>query len=265
MPSSTWIEQLARFGYAAKGIVYFIIGLLAIPVALGSGSKTADTSGALDTIVAQPFGKFLLALIAFGLMGYVLWRLTQALFDPEHQGKINAKRILQRLGYALSGLSYAGVSLSAVQTVFGEKGDDSSWRRDWAARLLEQPLGQELFWIVGAIAIAVGVSFLYEAYTAKFRKHFKLLNMSKAQIQWATWLGRFGISARGAAFGLIGLLVIQAALQDDPGEVQGLGGSLQALAEEPLGQWILGAIALGFMAYSLYMLIQARYRRIDPP
>ncbi|MBD1932390.1 MULTISPECIES: DUF1206 domain-containing protein, partial [Cyanophyceae] len=110
-----------------------------------------------------------------------------------------------------------------------------------------------------------GVSFLYEAYTAKFRKHFKLLNMSKAQIQWATWLGRFGISARGAAFGLIGLLVIQAALQDDPGEVQGLGGSLQALAEEALGQWILGAIAFGFMAYSLYMLIQARYRRIDPP
>ncbi|MBD1907166.1 DUF1206 domain-containing protein [Funiculus sociatus GB2-A5] len=95
MPSSTWIEQLARFGYAAKGVVYFIIGLLAIPVAFGSDSKTADTSGALDTIVAQPFGKFLLALIAFGLMGYVLWPLTQALFDPEHQGKINAKRIVR--------------------------------------------------------------------------------------------------------------------------------------------------------------------------
>lgn len=264
MAVNPWIERLARFGYAAKGVVYLIVGLLAMPVAFGVGSKTPGTSGALQTIVTQPFGKFLLLVVAVGLISYALWRFTQAFIDPEHQGT-KAKRVVKRLSYAISGLSYAGLALSAVQIIVGSGGNNSSWRQDWTARLLAQPFGQWLVGIVGTLVIGVGLSYVYRAYTAKFRERFKLAEMSNAQVKWATRVGRFGIAARGIAFGVIGLLLIQAAFQSDPDEAQGLGGALQALAEEPLGQWILGVVAVGLVAYAIYMLITARYLRIVTP
>lgn len=264
MAVNPWIARLARFGYAAKGVVYFIVGLLAMPVAFGIDSNTAGTSGALQTIVTQPFGKFLLSVVAVGLISYAIWRFTQAFIDPEHQGT-DANRVVQRLSYAISGLSYAGLALSAVQIIVGSGGNNSSWRQDWTARLLAQPFGQWLVGIVGTLVIGVGLSYVYTAYTAKFREQFKLTEMSKAQVKWVTRFGRFGIAARGIAFGVIGLLLIQAAFQSDPDEAQGLGGALQALAEEPLGQWILGVVAVGFVAYAIHMLVTARYLRIVTP
>ncbi len=256
-----WIEQLARFGYAAKGVIYFIVGLLAMPIAFGVGSETVGTNGALQTIVTQPFGRFLLSVIAVGLIAYAIWRFTQAFIDPEHQGT-DAKRVVKRLGYALSGLSYAGLALTAMQIIVGSEGNNSNWRQDWTAHLLAQPFGQWLVGIVGVILLGVGFSYVYRAYTAKFRERFRLVEMSNAQLKWATRVGRFGIAARGIAFGLIGLLLIQAAVQSDSDEAQGLGGALQTLAQEPSGRWILGVVAVGLVAYAIHMLVLARYRRI---
>jgi hypothetical protein len=261
MAVNPWIERIARFGYAVKGMVYLIVGLLAMPVALGIGSNVAGTSDALQTLVTQPFGKFLLIVVAVGLIGYSIWRFTQAFIDPEHQGT-DAKRVVQRLGYALSGVSYTGLALTAVQIVFGWGGNNSSWRQDWTARLLAQPFGQWLVGIVGAIVLGVGVSYVYRAYTAKFRQRFQLIEMSIAQVKWATSIGRFGIAARGIAFGVIGLLLIQAAVQSDPDEAKGLGGALQTLAQEPVGRWILVVVAVGLIAYAIHMLVLAWYRRI---
>ena len=123
--------------------------------------------------------------------------------------------------------------------------------------MLAQPFGQWLVGIIGALVLGVGVSYVYRAYTAKFRERFQLLQMSIAQIKWATRIGRFGIAARGIAFGVIGLLLIQAAVQSDPDEAKGLGGALQTLAQEPVGRWILGVVV-----YAIHMLVLARYRRI---
>ena len=262
MAVNSWIEQLARFGYAVKGVVYLIVGLLAMPVALGIGSNATGTSDALQIIVKQPFGKFLLAAIASGLVSYAVWRLIQAFIDPEYHST-DAKRVLKRLGYALSGVSYAGLALTAGQIVIGSQSNNSSWRQDWTARLLRQPFGQWLVGIVGAIVFGVGISYAYRGYTAKFRKRLQLTQMSIAQIRWATRIGRFGIAARGIAFGVIGLLLIQAAVQSDPDEAQGLGGALQTLAQEPLGRGILGVVAVGLVAYAIHMLVLAWYRRID--
>lgn len=260
MAVNPWIEQLARFGYAVKGVVYLMVGLLAMPV-LGIGSNAAGTSDPLRIIVTQPFGKILLTVVAVGLVSYAVWRFIQAFIDPEHQGK-DAKRVVQRLIYALSGASYTVLALTAIQIVFGWGSNNSSWRQDWTARLLAQPFGQWLVGIIGALVFGVGVSYMYRAYTAKFRERFQLLQMSITQIKWATRIGRFGIAARGIAFGIIGLLLIQAAVQSDPGEAKGLGGALQTLAQEPVGRWILGVVAVGLIAYAIHMLVLARYRRI---
>lgn len=257
-----WVERLARFGFAAKGIVYFVVGLLAAQAAFTTGGRTTDTSGALATIVNQPFGNFLLALITIGLVGYVLWRIVQTVFDPEHSGEgTSAKRVAQRIGYAFSAIAYTGLAWTAIQLIrgIGSAGGDAT--QDWTARFMAQPFGRWLVGLAGLVVIGVGISYLYQAYKAKFRDHFKRYQMSEAEWTWAKWLGQFGIAARGVVFGIIGLFLTLAAFHSNAREARGLGGALATLAQQPFGPWLLGVVALGLMAYSVYSVIEARYRR----
>lgn len=261
--SYPWFERLARLGYAAKGLVYFIVGLLAIQAAIGSGGKTTDTSGALKAIVTQPSGKFMLSIVTVGIIGYVLWRLVQAFFDPENRGQsINAKRIAQRIGYGCSAIAYISLALTAVKLIIGSGGGDSEPIEDWTIYFLDQPFGRWLVALGGIIVIGVGISFLFQAYKAKFRRELKLHVMTHNERIWAVRLGRFGIAARGFVFAIIGIFLVLAAIQIDGSEARGFGGALTVLAQQPFGSWILGTVALGLIAYGIYSVIQARYRRI---
>lgn len=264
--SHPWVERLARFGYAAKGVVYFIVGLLAAQAAFTTGGRTTDTRGALATIVSQPFGKFLLVLVTIGLIGYALWRLVQTIYDPEHAGEaIEAKHIVQRIGYGVSAIAYSGLALTAIRLIMGTGNGSSNATQDWTARFMAQPFGRWLVGLVGLIVIGVGISHLYQAYKAKFQRQFKQDQMSEIERKWAKWLGQFGIAARGIVFGLIGLFLVLAALHANAKEARGLGGALAALAQQPSGSWLLGIVALGLIAYSIYSVIEARYRRIIQP
>ncbi|KAM3106538.1 DUF1206 domain-containing protein [Phormidesmis sp. 146-33] len=256
-------EKLARLGYAAKGTVYFVVGLLAAQVAVGTGGQTTDTNGALQEIVTQPFGKLLLSLVAIGIVGYVLWRFTQAVLDPEGLGQKNSsKRIVQRLGCLISAITYSGLAITAVKLILGTGGTGGQASQDWTALVLAQPFGQWLVGLAGLIVLGVGASYFYQAYTAKFQRHFKLHQMNLMERTWAKRLGQFGIASRGVVFSIIGLFVILAALYSDASEVKGLGEALAVLARQPFGPWILGIVALGLIAYSIYSLIEARYRQI---
>lgn len=260
--NNPWFERLARLGIAAKGVVYFVVGLLAIQAAIGAGGQTTDQAGALSAIVTQPFGKVLLSIIVLGLIGYVLWRLVQAILDPEHQGeRTDAKHIAQRLGYALSGFIYAGFAATAIKLIAGSGSSGGNATQDWTARFLSQPFGQWLVGTAGAVTIGIGFAYLYEAYKAKFRRHFKLHQMSQKEQKWATILGRFGIAARAIIFVLTGFFLIQAALQSNANEARGLGGALESLAQQSFGSWLLGLVALGLIAFGIYSLVEARYRR----
>lgn len=264
--ANPWVEKLARFGIAAKGVVYFLVGLLAVQVALGTGGKTTDSSGALTTLVAQPFGKVLLSLITIGLLGYALWRVVQTIFDPEHSGeKPTAKHIAQRLGYGFSAIAYTGLAFTAFGLVIGTARDNGDSTADWTARLMAQPFGRWLVGLVGLIAIGVGLSYLYQSYKAKFQRHLNLREMSPTQRQWTKRLGQFGIGARGIVFAIIGIFLVLAALRANANEARGVGGALATLAAQPFGPWLLGTVALGFIAYSIYSLLEARYRQIQQP
>lgn len=262
--SHPWFERLARLGYASKGLVYFIVGFLAAQAVFSTGGgRTTDTSGALSEIVNQPFGKFLLFLVTIGIIGYFLWRMIQTILDPEHQGqKMDAKRIAQRIGYAFSALAYAGLALTAVKLIMGSGGGKKDTTEDLTAQLLAQPFGQWLVGLVGSIVIGVGFSYFYQAYKAKFRRHFKLDEMSQNELTWATRLGRFGIAARGIVFVIIGLFFIQAARLSDASQAKGLGDVLAILAQQPFSPVILGLVPLGLIAYGIYSVIEARYRKI---
>lgn len=265
--SHPWVEKLARFGFAAKGVVYFVVGLLAAQAAFTTGGRTTDTSGALTTIVNQPFGKFLLVLVTIGLVGYALWRVIQTIFDPEHANEApNAKQVVQRIGYGFSAIAYTGLAFTAINLIRGTGSNNSGdATQHWTARLMAQPFGQWLVGLGGLVVIAVGLSYLYQAYQAKFQRHFKHHQMSETERRWAKRLGQFGIAARGIVFGLIGIFLVIAAFRANASEARGFGGALDALAEQPFGPWLLGFVAFGLIAYSIYSLIEAHYRRIIQP
>lgn len=262
--SHPWIERIARYGYATKGAVYVVVGALATRAALGAGGETTDTRGALQAIEGQPFGKFVLGTVAFGLIGYVIWRWIQAVADTDDKGK-GVKGILVRIGYAGSGLVYAGLALSAAKVLIDVGDPDSSTevQQHWIARVLTLPLGSWLLIAVGASVAGFGLYQIYKGLAARFRKRLKLGEMSESAKFWATLMGRTGYAARGVVFCIVGAFLIQAARHLNPSEAKGLDAVLQTLSSWPFGPWALGTVAAGLIAYGLYMLVEARYRRIN--
>ncbi len=258
-----WIVPLARFGYAAKGVVYLIIGGLAALAAFTGGGRTTDSRGAFEEILSKSYGKLLLGAIAFGMATYAIWRIVQAVKDTENKGS-SAKGIARRIGYAVIGAIHVGLAYSAVKLILGSGGESrgDAASKEWTAKLLEQPFGQ---WLVGAVGlgfIAFAVSQFYKAYTAKFREKLETNEMDEKTQTFAMRTGQAGLSARGVVFGIIGFFLIQAAMHSSAGEARGLSGALRALEQQSYGQWLLGIVALGLVAYGFYMLVQARYRRI---
>ncbi len=261
--ANPWVERLARFGYAAKGAVYCVIGVLAVMAAFGAGGGLTDSRGAMQTILAQSFGKVLLGIVAVGLIGYALWRFVQAGIDAENKGT-SAKGIAVRIGYAISGLIHCGLALTAAKLVFGAGGGGGgNGSQDWTAQVLAQDYGRWLVGAVGAIIVGVGVSQFYKAYSAKFRDKLNGGEMSAAEQRWATRSGKLGFAARGLVFVLIGFFIVQAAWTYDASKVQGVGGALAALAGGPFGWLVLFIVATGLVAYGVFMFVQARYRRIS--
>ena len=258
-----WIIPLARFGYAAKGVVYITIGALAALAAFTGGGRTTDSRGAFEEILSQSYGRLLLGAIAVGMAAYALWRFVQAVKDTENKGS-DAKGLAKRIGYAIIGIIHVGLAYSAAQLIFGSggasRGDAAS--KEWTATLLAQPYGQLLVGAIGLGFVAFALSQFYKAYTAKFREKLKTNEMDEKMQAFATRFGQAGLAARGAVFGIIGVFLIQAALNSNANQARGLSGALRALEQQSYGQWVLGVVALGLVAYGLYMFVLARYRRI---
>lgn len=258
-----WVGKLARFGYVAKGAVYVIVGVLAVMTAVGAGGSIESSSGAIETIAQQPFGRILVGLTALGLIGYVIWRFVQAIMDSENKGT-DTKAIVARIGFVVSGITYASLAFLAGRMALGGggSGGDSS-KQALTAKLMSQPFGRWLVGAVGLIVIGVGLYHFYQAYKAKFMQEYESGEMSMTERRWAKRLGQFGLSARGVTFGIIGGFFIVAAMQADPNAAKGLSGALSTLARQPYGPWLLGVVALGLVAYGVYCFSRARYRQFS--
>ena len=256
-----WVVPLARFGYAAKGVVYGLVGVLAFVSAIESRQQDATTKGALRTILGE--SPLLLGLVAFGLAAYALWRFVQGIKDTERRGTSIAGLAL-RLGAIGIGMVYVGLALSALRLIQGQgAGADSDAKAvGWTAWLMQQPFGP---WLVAAVGIGLtvfGVREAWRGYKAEFAKKLLLGRMSPRARVLARRSGRAGEMARGVVWVVIGALLVTAALKSDPSQARGLGGALRELGAQPYGMWLLGAVALGLIAYGVFMLVLARYRRI---
>lgn len=260
-----WTDQCGRFGFAAIGLVYLLVGGMAIQTALGQGGMPDGTQDLLLYTARAPFGQFLLGAIALGLIGYALSLGTQAVWDTENKGA-DFKGILARSAFAIRGIVYGGLGISALRLTLLARGvgiSTPSWE-EWAMLVLTRPFGQWLIALSGAAVIGAGLLQLYQALTARFRPEPVQMGMSQRQRRATTLIGRYGYTARGVVLGLVGVFLIAAAFQYRPETVHGVGEALVIFSRLPYGSWLVGVVAVGLIAYGIFMLLQARYHVCQP-
>ena len=254
-------EWFARAGLAARGVVYILIGALAVQVALGDGGKTTNPQGALQTIAEQPLGTVLLILVAIGLAGYATWRLLRAAIGHGPESSDDAK---QRIDGLVSGIGYAALCVTAVKILAGSGGGSGgSQQADKATGgVLGWPGGTWLVAIAGAIIIGVGLEQGYKAVKRKFLDDSKTGEMSHRVRQAFTALGVGGFLARMVVFTLIGYFLIKAALDFDPDKAITIDGALAHLGQSSYGPLLLGLVAAGLVCFGAYSIVDARFRKV---
>lgn len=257
--AAPWIERLARMGFAAKALLYSTIGVLAAHMPLGSGAQTS-TEGAMHSVQHAPFGRVLIGLVAIGLIGYAVWRMIEAVMDPERRGS-DLKGLALRVSFAFRSLLHAALAVSAFRLAVGSpaEGDGNDAER-WVARALGITGGRWLLWLIALSIGAFGLYQLYRAFAAKLSKQLQFGRISAEVGRWIIGVSRVGIAARGIVFAMIALSLASAALQQSPARAGGIDDALESLSA--LGRPPFLAIAAGLIAYGLYELLNARYRRI---
>jgi hypothetical protein len=254
-------EWLARAGLVARGVVYGIIGVLAIKVALGDGGETTNQQGALQTIAQQPFGKVLLALMAIGLFGYAVWRLVRAAIGHGPEASDDTK---DRIAGAVSGIAYGALCVTALSILFnsGSSGGSSGNPDKTTGGVLGWPGGQVIVALAGLIFIGVAVDQAIKGIKKKFLEDSKTGEMSPQMRKVFTAVGVFGHLARGVVFALIGWFLFRAAIEFDPDKAVSLDGALTALGQSSYGPVLLGIVAAGLVGFGAYSVLDGRYRRV---
>ncbi|AWZ06036.1 MULTISPECIES: DUF1206 domain-containing protein [unclassified Streptomyces] len=254
-------EVTARCGLLARGVLYVLIGFLAFRVAFGGAEgKEADRQGALQELSGNPLGRVLIWAVGIGLVGMMLWRLSEAVFGAA--GPRGGKP-LKRVASAARCVFYGVIAFSVLTFAAGgagRSGDEQS--RDVTAKALGLPAGQ---WLVGAAGVgiaAAGVVIAVQAARRTFRKH---LSMGGASARWrgaVDFLGVSGGLARGAVFAAAGCFVVFAAVRYDPAQAKGVDDTLRSFTGTPAGPWLLVAVAVGLVLFGLFSWAMARWREV---
>jgi hypothetical protein len=256
---SEQIGWLGRLGLVAMGVSYGLVAVLAIMLALGRGGGAEDRGGALQTIAQDDFGRVVVFSLAVGFGGYAIWRFADALFDRGGRGR-RPKGLAKRAGAFGKGLIYTGLCIVAVAVLLGSSGDSNEKRE--TAYVLDWPGGRYLVAAVGAGFGAAALWNLFRAVSGRFKKELDTGAMGRSEERLVTIVAVVGLLARAVVFGLIGTFVLKAALEYDPEEAIGLDGALRKLAAQDYGPFLMGLVAAGLLAYGVFCLFQARYRRV---
>ena len=249
-------RYVAKAGYCARGVVYFMIGGLALMVALGMGGKTTDTKGAISTLLEQPFGWFLLITLIIGLIGYVGWRLYQAIKDTDDHGT-DFKGIFIRIGLVGSACSYGFLSYWAIKVALGQRSSSSEDKQ--LASWLGADYAQSVLLLMSVVVIVIGLAHLVKAWKAKFDDY---MDIPSKQRFWIMPLCRIGLISRGIAWLLLAFLFYESAMVTQDNEIKELQDVLKILSDNYAGKWLLGSMALGLIAFAQYSFLETLYRRI---
>lgn len=264
-PILVLVELVARIGYGARGFVYVSVGLVTLLAAIDLGGRAVGTSGAIVWLAQQPFGRLWLVLLALGLWAFVGWRVLQAIFDADREGA-TPRALLLRTGQAVSGV-FCGVLASGVFELLDEvrphmATEDVVENQRKAEILLALPFGDALLILVGLVVSAVAVGNIIKGLRADFGE---ALACSDRLCRKLSLIARAGYVARGVAYLPLAGLVIVAGWHARSSDVGSFGSSLDALERQPGGSWMLGATALGLIAFGGFAFVEARFRKIRAP
>ncbi len=252
---------MARLGYCTRGVVYIVVGALALLAALGKGGKTSGTKGALHSVMSTPFGDILIGIIAFGLFSYALWRFVQAIKDVDDHGT-DPKGLAIRGGLLISAVTHILLGVYALNMLFGSGGGNGGdGSKGMAAMLMQQPWGR---WLVGIVALCIlgaGVAHALKALKEKYKKYFA---MDSSLMEKVSPIIKFGLIARAVVFTIIAFFLAYAAWTYDPQKARGLDAALEFIQQQAYGSILLGVVALGLFAFGAYSFLEGIYRRIHP-
>lgn len=260
---SNKFEGLARFGYAARGAVYVLLGGLTFTSALMGGSTSTDSSSALSSLTQLPFGRILLGLVAVGLLGHILWRLSQGLLDADNVGT-DAKGLVGRTGSIISAGTNIFLMLTAAGMAIGNASgsDGGGGETEASGWLLQQPFGALLLGLVALCVIGAGCVQIGKGVSASFRRRVEFPAQGRQTLDFVC---RFGLIARGVLIVLVGCFTFYAAWTVSPEEAGGISDALNYVHGLPFGRILFGLTALGLAAFGAYSIVLAFYRRMDAP
>ncbi|MEU7136078.1 DUF1206 domain-containing protein [Streptomyces sp. NPDC046261] len=253
----------ARAGLVARGVLYLLVGVLALRIAHGGGGEQADRGGAVQELAQKPFGQVLVWAVGIGLIGMALWRLSEVVFGAAGPDGRKARRRLQS---AARFVFYSVIAGSVIAFAAGERGsgagstDEQS--KDITARVLGWPGGQVLLIITGAVLAGAGVWIGVRAALRAYREDLDLPRMSAGARKAVDVLGVGGGVCRGLVFAVAGGFAIQAAAAYDPGQAKGLDDTLRTFAGTPAGSWLLTVVAVGLLLFGLFSFAMARWRKL---
>jgi Domain of Unknown Function (DUF1206) len=259
--NSKYVDWLARAGFAARGVMYVIIGILAIEIAFGSGGHKADQSGAVRVVGNTPFGTFLLWLLVIGFAGMTLWRLSEALYGgPGPDGRKAGNRLIAGFKAVLYGFIAYGIIRYALG--LGAPKSSNKQSVDLTSTAMRQPGGRILVGIVGLVLIGVGVWLAWRAFERKFLADLRTGEMSAQTRKVVTFLGRYGGIARGIVFAAAGLFLLIAAVTANAHKAKGIDATLRAFTKTPAGPWLLVLVAAGLVLFGAYSWAESRWRKV---
>jgi uncharacterized protein DUF1206 len=252
---------LARAGLVARGVMYVVIGWLAVQIAFGHASRQADQAGALHAIGATPVGGFLLWLLVIGFIGMALWRLSEALYGlPRTPGRTAGSR-LAALGRAVI---YGVIAYGVLRYALGAGSPPSSDTQsaDLTAALMRHPGGRILVVVIGLALIGGGVYLGYQAWRKEFLRELALRRLRPGARRVVEWIGEFGGIARGLVFVTAGIFLVIASVRAQPRQAKGVDSALRALAATPLGPWLLLLVAIGLVMFGIFSCCEAKWLRL---
>ncbi len=224
------LALLGRAGFLARGVMYIVIGWIALQIAVGNTRKQADRTGALHAISATPFGAVALWVLVIGFFGMTLWRLSEVIW-PTGEGRKASARALAFIKAVLCAVIAYGV----LKYALGAGAPQSSNKQsvDLTATLLRHTGGQVLVVVIGLAIVGAGLYLGYQAWRECFLKDMQLGQLKTRTRKVVVWLGRVGGVARGIVFITAGVFLVVAAAEAKPQQAKGIDSSLRVLATTP--------------------------------
>jgi hypothetical protein len=250
--------SVARAGLVARGVIYLLVGWVALMLAIGHTTQEADQRGALKTLAGTQYGSAMLWALVVGFAAYALWRFSEAIWGVAGEGKGAGARV--KSGFR--GAVYAFFALTTVSVLHGSGSSQATTQQDASARVMRHTGGRWVVGIVGAIVVIVGLSLIVEGLRRKFLKTLRTDEMSRPTRSTVTALGVIGTTARGVVFALAGWLVVDAAKTFDPAKARGLDKALRTLRDQNYGATLLGLAAAGLIIFGVYGVCEARWHRV---